>query len=208
MEALGKAARAAVESFEEEMKGVEDAKLEERQKWADAIEEEEEAVNDWSTLTIAELKNELKRRGLTTSGNKAALVDRLQEDDMAGDDEEDDDDTDDMELYSIDDEDDSDEELDFSDFDVEELGRQARAAVQMFQSGPVDFDEEPTEEMLAELESEMAINGDFLDVPVPKAETDFSDMTVAQLKEECKNRGLKVSGKKAELIERLQSETQ
>jgi hypothetical protein len=76
----------------------------------------------------------------------------------------------------------------------------------MFQSGPIDFDEEPTEEMLAELESEMAINGDFLDLP--QAATDFSSMTVAELKEECKNRGLKVSGKKAELIERLQSETQ
>ena len=72
--------------------------------------------------------------------------------------------------------------------------------VQMFETGPGDFDEEPTAEMLAELENEMEMNGAFADNSSP----DFTGMTVAQLKQECKSRGLKVSGKKAELIERLQ----
>jgi hypothetical protein len=207
MEALGKAARAAVESFEEEMKVTEDAKLKRRQRWADEVEEEEveeeeEAVNDWSTLTIAELRTELKRRGLKSSGSKTELVDRLQEDDIAGEEGE----MDDMELSSNDEDDDPDEDFDISDFDVEELGRQARAAVRMFQSGPADFDEEPTEEMLAQLENEMAFNGEFLDEPT--SGTNFSSMTVAELKEECRNRGLKVGGKKSDLIERLQSTTE
>jgi hypothetical protein len=33
-------------------------------------------------------------------------------------------------------------------------------------------------------------------------------MTVAQLKEECRNRGLKVGGRKSELVERLQNSTE
>jgi hypothetical protein len=73
----------------------------------------------------------------------------------------------------------------------------------MFQTTGGDFDEEPTEEMLAELESEMAINGEFLEEPKPSI--DISKMTVTQLKEACRNRGLKVGGKKSELIERLEN---
>eukprot|EP00536_Pseudo-nitzschia_multiseries_P014452 jgi/Psemu1/311005/fgenesh1_kg.707_\ len=49
----------------------------------------------------------------------------------------------------------------------------------------------------------MAINGDFLEEP--EEVVDMSKMTVAQLKDECRRRGLKVGGKKAALIERLQT---
>eukprot|EP00533_Pseudo-nitzschia_delicatissima_P011524 CAMPEP_0197283624 /NCGR_PEP_ID=MMETSP1432-20130617/25026_1 /TAXON_ID=44447 /ORGANISM="Pseudo-nitzschia delicatissima, Strain UNC1205" /LENGTH=700 /DNA_ID=CAMNT_0042750617 /DNA_START=107 /DNA_END=2210 /DNA_ORIENTATION=- len=218
LEALGKAAREAVESFESEQQEVGEAILDEKQQWADSMVEEdddeddeldfeeevasEEPVSrDWSSLKVVELRQELKERGLKTTGKKADLVsllevsdldDSMESDDGGGDDEDDDDDNDN-----------EDEIVDFEDFDIEELGRQARAAVEMFQTNVDGFDEEPTEEMLAELESEMAINGEFLEDPKPSL--DLSKMTVVQLKDECRNRGLKVGGKKAELIERLEN---
>lgn len=57
--------------------------------------------------------------------------------------------------------------------------------------------DEPTEEMLAEIEDE--INTLTVD------SVDYASLTVAELKEECRLKGLKVSGRKAELIERLES---
>ena len=146
-------------------------------------DEEEDEYMYWSSKTVSELKNELSNRGLPVSGKKADLVQRVIE---ATDEDEN--------------EDEVEFEADISGFDLEALGRQAREAVQMFQSGGGDFDEEPTEEMLAQLENEMEMNSAFTDDLSP----DFSEMTVAQLKQECKSRGLKVGGKKAELIERLQ----
>ncbi|KAL3909469.1 MAG: hypothetical protein SGILL_008077 [Bacillariaceae sp.] len=140
---------------------------------------EEDDFMYWSSKTVKELKDELVNRGLPVSGKKADLVQRVIDD--TGEVEEEDED-------------------DISGFDLEALGRQAREAVQMFQSGAGDLDEEPTEEMLAELENEMEMNGAFGDNSSP----DFTGMTVVQLKQECKSRGLKVGGKKAELIERLQ----
>ena len=55
--------------------------------------------------------------------------------------------------------------------------------------------EEPSDDVLKELENEI----------FDKPSTDYAKMTVAQLKDELRGRGLKVSGRKAELIERLQS---
>jgi hypothetical protein len=196
LEALGKAARDAVQSFENDMKEIDDAKDSQRQEWADTMVSQDKlsTATNWSTLTVAQLKEELKARGLQASGKKADLIAILERDDAdrLGDDI-------DGEIAV---EGGAEEDgLEFDELDMEELGRQARAAVQMFQAGNSDFDDEPTEEMLAELESEMASNGELLGEP----QVDFSSMTVAELKEECRNRGLKVSGKKVELIERLES---
>lgn len=238
VEALARAAREAVQTFESEQQKVGEAILDEKQLWADsmieddeedddfdfeddddldeetaraaraaveasvesakdiempatALAREEPVSRDWSSLKVVELREELKKRGLKTSGKKADLVSLLEESDLED---------------SLKSDDEDDEIVDFEDFDIEELGRQARAAVEMFQTGADGFDEEPTEEMLAELESEMAINGEFLEEPKPSL--DLSKMTVAQLKDECRSRGLKVGGKKAELIERLENATE
>lgn len=194
--ALGRAAREAVESFENKMNEQEEEKAEQRENWAASMSSssaEDETVSgtiDWLSFTVAQLKSELKSRGLKATGKKTELVALLEQDDAE---------------KAIQDDEDVDvgytqeAKHEFEDFDVEELGRQAREAVQMFQSGKGNFDEEPTQEMLAELENEMAINGDL------REQSEFSEMTVAQLKEECRTRGLKVGGKKAELIERLHS---
>ena len=48
-----------------------------KRKRADAKSE----VHDWSSAKVAELKAELQRRGLDTSGKKADLVQRLMNDD-------------------------------------------------------------------------------------------------------------------------------
>ena len=92
--------------------------------------------------------------------------------------------------------------LDIDDFDLEELGRQARAAVELADSAVLV--DEPSDEALKQLESEESILLQMSE-PVEAKAIDYSSMTVTQLKDELRSRGLKVSGKKAELIERLES---
>jgi len=214
LEALGKAAREAVELFEDGFEMAEEAKLQQRKEWGDSappsfdFEVTNGMAKDWSKAKVAELRDELKKRGMKTEGKKKELIARLQEDypettEVSSDYEDVDDFEEEADEMMQDVGEDDEEDFDFGDVDVEELGRQARAAVQMFRSGTEEFGEEPTEEMLAELENEMAINGEFLGEP----KADFSKMTVVQLKEECRSRGLKVSGKKAELVARLESAT-
>jgi len=259
LEALGRAAREAVEAFESEVGKADEAVLDKKKQWVDSMIEDDdededfdfeddkdlfsadnfdelartaraaveatardavvasnnraididsppsEAIagelvsKDWSSLKVVELREELKKRGLKTSGRKADIISLLEKSDLEISDQKHE-----TEANTKLDGDD-DEIIELEDFDIEELGRQARAAVEMFQTTKGGFDEEPTEEMLAELESEMAINGEFLGEPKPSIDT--SKMTVAQLKNECRNRGLKVGGRKAELIERLKNST-
>jgi len=165
----------------------------------------EPVLADWSLYKVVDLKTELKSRGLKTTGKKADLVALLEQNDRE---KEDTPVVPDREIEDFD------GDLDFEDIDMEELGRQARAAVEKFQTTGGDFDEEPTEEMLAQLESELEINGVFdaepeEDTPVVDidGDVDFSKMTVPQLKDECRRRGLKVGGKKADLTQRLQQDS-
>ena len=219
---LARAAREAVEAFDDNNKISEDkSDLEENFVVAPVMK-------DWSSFKVAELKEELKKRGFTAKGKKADLVSLLEEHDLElsgeikGDDAElfeaingYEDSTalgegDNAELFQnineieYGEEDDADPELE--NFDIEELGRQARAAVEMFESRGSDFDEEPTEEMLAQLENEMTINGEFLKEANEEV-VDIAKMTVVELKEECRKRKLKVGGKKSDLIERLSAAT-
>lgn len=97
--ALGKAAREAVRKYEEEMALAQKDKEAIRSSWdedmvvsspasseADDVEVEEDAsfINesldedvDYSKMTVAELKDVLRSRGLKVSGKKAELIDRL-----------------------------------------------------------------------------------------------------------------------------------
>eukprot|EP00529_Nitzschia_sp_RCC80_P009967 CAMPEP_0113497042 /NCGR_PEP_ID=MMETSP0014_2-20120614/30429_1 /TAXON_ID=2857 /ORGANISM="Nitzschia sp." /LENGTH=794 /DNA_ID=CAMNT_0000390975 /DNA_START=360 /DNA_END=2744 /DNA_ORIENTATION=- /assembly_acc=CAM_ASM_000159 len=222
MEALGKAARDAVAAFENEFEDDAQLREEQKQEWAnsmvtdDIIDEDEDEEDDelpsmgggitadYESMKKSELQDLLRARGLKTSGNKGDLIHMLQRDDMsrpisvngAGTEIESED-----EMFDVVDSDtdmDLDTDIEMDEIDLEELGRQARAAVQMFETRSLDEDiEEPTEEMLAEIEDEIAT--------LAVDSINFSDMTVSELKEECRKRGLKVSGRKAELIERLES---
>jgi len=244
VEALGQAAKKAVAAFESEQEEADKALLDQKERWADSMiqEDAEEDVYDydfkdmddlfsatnldeiaraaraaveanissardieksiseeiipenWSSLKVIELKEELKKRGLKTSGKKADLVSRLEQSDLELSDERNGNDDTTMPGYDM---------IELENAYIEEFGRQARAAVELFQATSDGFDEEPTEEMLAELESEMAINGEYFETSKPSME--ISKMTVVQLKEECRNRGMRVGGRKAELIERLEN---
>jgi hypothetical protein len=299
-EALGKAAREAVEMFEEDMKLTQAAKQQQRDEWASSMDvsetdtedsdldaaedmqptgdleeiaraaraavqmmgddndvlelgddaeeydddqnfegfEDEVATStvqkpsmlrDWSTLKVAQLKVELKGRGLKTYGKKTELIGMLIDYDAEQlgavyfEDEKE------KEVESEYDSDSDSDGLDMDMADFEEIGRMARAAVEMYENGNDDmldvdgisglvgdeinldelgkqaraavFAEEPSDEVLMQLESEEPL----LFEDVASANADFSKMNVAQLKDELRSRGLRMSGKKAELIERLRS---
>jgi hypothetical protein len=255
-------------------------------------------LRNWSKVTVADLKDVLKSRGLKSYGKKADMVDRLEVYDaeqlgaVYQEEEEEEtvaseydtsssdmmdfdmenvdleelgrqaraaveassaiaegDSSSDFDLEDVDmeelgrqaraaveasspiAEDDSSSDFDLDDVDMEELGRQARAAVEasskiaegdsssdewLFDEGTVDlkelgaqaraavdasFADEPSDEVLKQLESEEKL----LFEVVPEKQNNIESMTVAQLKEELRSRGLRLTGKKAELIERLQS---
>ncbi|CAB9522160.1 dnaJ domain-containing protein [Seminavis robusta] len=218
---------------------------------------------DWASLKVAELRTELKSRGLPPTGKKAELVARLEENDLTRssstedvsslDVDDDDDELDfagmDLEAlgraareavdgFSAQPEDTDVDELDFADMDLEALGRAAREAVDGFSAQPEESDEvdeidfgdvdmeemaraareaaelfdgeEPSDEVLKMLEGEefdfgLPEEGEMDDDGGTPPTTDYSSMTVNQLKDQLRSRGLKISGKKAELIERLQS---
>jgi hypothetical protein len=171
LEALGRAAREAVEKME-------------------AIAQTEENFEeppvrlsrDWSQMKVAELKAELTARGLKAAGKKADLVAALEEADR-------------LESAAFGEEGDlielQDPDLDAEEPDFEELAQAAREAAALYNPQLVEdvgVDEEFEEEVEVEPKS---------------TEMDFERMTVPQLKEELKARGLKVTGRKAELVERL-----
>lgn len=114
-------------------------------------------------------------------------------------------------------------DIDFENLDLEALGRAAREAVDLYVA------DEPSDEALWEIENEidtegpieipeMMVFGDDVEPKEPPADepdsaatnttttttpADYEAMAVSQLKAELKRRGLRVTGKKISLIERL-----
>eukprot|EP00980_Cylindrotheca_fusiformis_P000851 scaffold221_cov120-Cylindrotheca_fusiformis.AAC.12 len=185
-------------------------------------------MRDWSKLTVVTLRDELRARGLRAYGNKADLVAALEKYDAESSAES-------MPGNRVEsDSDDSDWELDFGDVDVAELGRQAQEAVLAAFKDLDEYDEKEeddeesddleTEDLFADLdletlaaEARAAVDAQPLDEPSDDvlqeledelnlgAAKDYSSMTVIQLKDELRSRGMKVSGNKSELIKRLES---
>jgi hypothetical protein len=126
----------------------------------------EQPETDWSQFTVAQLRDELRSRGLHTAGKKADLEVMLTADDLEPSTEEE-------MAWKTDIEETSKQEIEQvaqGEPDLDELGRAARAAVEVFE-------------------------GD------NKSELEFEAMTVNELKDELRNRGLKITGRKAELIQ-------
>jgi hypothetical protein len=169
LEELGRAARAAVEEFQSET--VKENEMEDLGMGAGSVGElfesrAERPETDWSQFTVAQLRDELRSRGLHTAGKKADLVAMLTADDLEPSTEEE-------MAWKTDIEETSKQEIEQvaqGEPDLDELGRAARAAVEVFE-------------------------GD------NKSELEFEAMTVNELKDELRNRGLKITGRKAELIQ-------
>jgi SAP domain len=164
------------------------------------------SLRDWSKLTISQLRGEAKMRGLSTLGSKIELISELEAFDLE-----------EMNKNRFnDDSDEIDESLDdfdfnFDELDLESLGKAAREAVLLFEN-----DDEPSDEALWAIENEIDQEGpislsaedlNLTEEPLPSAipTIDYASMAVSQLKEELNRRGLRVTGKKLELIARLQA---
>lgn len=203
IEELARAAREAVALFEASTKNRESSI------------EASPPLRDWSNLLISELRTEAKTRGLSISGTKIDLISSLESFDA-------------KELKDFgDDEDFVDDSLDdfdfnFDDLDLESLGKAAREAVLLYEG-----DDEPSDEALWAIENEIDAEGPInypsesilpqdsasesilLQGSTSEAESkaviDYASWAVSQLKEELNQRGLRVTGKKVELIARLRS---
>ena len=92
-------------------------------------------------------------------------------------------------------------EIDFDGMGLDEIGRAAREAAELFTG------EEPSDEVLMMLENEQLTfdddDGNAEEITSRRKVMDYASMNVKELKDELKSRGLKVGGKKADLIERL-----
>jgi len=155
-------------------------------------------LRDWTKLTVTLLREECKVRGIKAYGRKAELVAKLEKYELESYN------SDQAQLQAPEESssDDLDWELEMDDIDLEELGKQARAAVQAYNDLDDDDDDGDSFVEKKSVEPESALEPETSGAP---AATDFTKMTVIELKGELRSRGLRVSGKKAELIERLQS---
>ena len=222
IEALAKAAKDAVIRFGEQdldegeddsFEGIDGMVMSSSSGTGGADRSPTQYQRDWSSLTVSKLKDELRLRGLKAYGKKTELISMLEKYDReqyaqevvtdGGKD---------TDMSSADDDNDNDF-FDMEEIDLEELGRQARAAVELG-SMALDFDaEEPSDEILMQLENEEAMLLDLaledetslvLSSSAAKPQImDYEKMTVPQLRDELRRRDLKSVGKKAELIERL-----
>lgn len=191
LDALGAAARAAVEMTGDEYELSDVDLTDDESSFEDLVAAAREAVEamgppvvdpalrDWSTLTVAQLRNELRDRGLPTTGKKADLVALLQESDL------------DLE---------QDGEVGVEDtIDVDVM---ANLFGEVFGTGSdpdMEMDSEPD---FFDSEDDEADMADAIEIEV----YDWSTSTVAQLRTELKNRGLATAGKKGDLLARLEED--
>eukprot|EP00559_Dactyliosolen_fragilissimus_P006287 CAMPEP_0184871454 /NCGR_PEP_ID=MMETSP0580-20130426/40728_1 /TAXON_ID=1118495 /ORGANISM="Dactyliosolen fragilissimus" /LENGTH=612 /DNA_ID=CAMNT_0027374115 /DNA_START=483 /DNA_END=2321 /DNA_ORIENTATION=- len=91
--------------------------------------------------------------------------------------------------------------------DMEELGKAARRAVELFEretnTNVMDDDDDEMNDPLDDISDTNIVNG--VDILETKETENYENLTVVKLKEMLRSRGLKVSGRKADLIERLRS---
>jgi hypothetical protein len=165
---------------------------------AEGDEEEVEAYEEWS---LADLKAELKERDLKATGSKAALIARLEEDDVAAEAEEDED------------EDEDDEDVDLESMDRKELKafiKEEDLDVKVLRTDDEDDIRAKIEEAMGEEEEEEEEDEedeDEEDEDEEEAEGDnYEEMSVADLRQELSDRELDSKGIKKVLIARLRKD--
>jgi len=228
-ETLGAAARGAVNAFESAEEGWDEPSA----SFADGsvsnpfkvgVEDTGDTVTDWSKFKVVDLKAELKSRGLPTTGKKADLVAALTKADLeltlnmfngggGGDDDDDEIDYDEVAKRLIEETNTLD---DIEEPSVEELAEMAKEAAELYNSDDMSDENIDFDSLFDGIFDDMDdAKIPFADTGVieeavgednrspPAEEKDYRSMTIAELKDELRNRGLKLGGKKAELIERL-----
>jgi hypothetical protein len=160
------------------------------------VEDLDEEEGDYSEMDLAELKAELKERGLSTKGKKPQLIARLEEADEEDEEEEESDDTEE-----------EGEEEEYAWEDIAELTK-------------AELKDLITEEELdikvskkADVEDIRQKVADALEIEVPEDEEedeedsdDYDEWDVDDLKEELEQRSLSVKGSKKLLVSRLRKD--
>jgi hypothetical protein len=149
---------------------------------------DEEPDDDYDEWSVVKLRKELKSRGYQGSGPKDLLIEELRELDAKGDDDDDDNDND------------GDDEVDYADMDDDdlaaELENQELTPKYIGRGSKKRLDRDNALEQLEEA-GEDDEDGD---------EDDYDEWETSELKDECKDRGLKETGGKSTLIKRLRED--
>ena len=195
---------------EEEGKAVSEEDIASQERSGPSIEREEEEEVDFESMKVNELRRELKARDLPTNGRKPDLVQRLRNH-LA------------RERAPIAVEEDGEEQLPTDAIDAEqeesEGNKELKEATKQVrdEAKPEEYrdkmgddgQEEPTVEVNERVEEatgaadKVESEDESSDTEEEEEEADLERMTVAELKQELKKRGLVTTGRKLDLIKRL-----
>jgi hypothetical protein len=160
---------------------------------AEDLDDDNEDESDYSEMDLAELKAELKERGLSTKGKRPALITRLEEADEEDEDEDEDDDT----------------EGEGEEYEWDDIAELSRAELkELIVEEELDI-KTPKKKDDDAIRAEVA---EALDIEVPDADDededddDYDEWDIDDLKEELGQRSLSQKGSKKLLVSRLRKD--
>ena len=163
-----------------------------------AIEDAEQGQVNWASKTIPQLQSELMTRGLSLTGKKAELVGRLQADEAAES----------VEVAPVEETSgiETEEDIYWRSYTVSQLKEELTTRGLSLAGKKADLIArlEADASRSAEVAAPEQAGEDDADDEEEK-DTDWMSYTVPNLKEELTARGLRVSGKKADLVARLEA---
>jgi hypothetical protein len=187
--------------------------LNEKGQSEDLDDDDDDEDVDYEEMSLDELKEEIEAREIEVSGKatKKKLIKLLEENDEKEEDDSDDEDDGDDEAEADDDDesedgeeddddsddDEDDEDEDYDEMDLAELKKEVKSR-KLEVSG-----KQTKKKLIAALEEDDEEDDDDDD---EEDEQDYEEMDLDELKNECKERGLKATGKKAQIIKRLEKD--